>query len=105
MKRYSKKKKKKKILKSKSDKKIRLETLIFENLFSFFFIYTMMMMHTHRDSTSWDFDESSGGGRIKKKIELFYLIKIYARLFVRWQDSRQDIRVIKKLFTMGRCLL
>lgn len=25
------------------------------------------MMHTHRDSTSWDFDESSGGGRIKKK--------------------------------------
>lgn len=29
MKRYSKKKKKKKILKSKSDKKIRLETLIF----------------------------------------------------------------------------
>lgn len=103
MKRHS--KKKKKILKSKSDKKIRLETLIFENLFSFFFIYTMMMMHTHRDSTSWDFDESSGGGRIKKKIELFYLIKIYARLFVRWQDSRQDIRVIKKLFTMGRCLL
>lgn len=103
MKRHS--KKKKKILKSKSDKKIRLGTLIFENLFSFFFIYTMMMMHTHRDSTSWDFDESSGGGRIKRKIELFYLIKIYARLFVRWQDSRQDIRVIKKLFTMGRCLL
>lgn len=71
MKRHS--KKKKKILKSKSDKKIRLETLIFENLFFFFlfipsssYLY-MMMMHTHRDSTSWDFDESSGGGRIKKK--------------------------------------
>lgn len=48
------------------------------------------MMHTHRDSTSWDFDEGRGEDK-KKKIELFYLIKIYARLFVRWQDSRQDI--------------